>query len=102
MWSGGGTNIKVLEALAHARACVTTRFCARAFGDAFDPRPTSRSPTTTMRSPAASSTCSPHRAEREDRARRGAAVVARRFGRERFDGAVRELVGRVAPAAVAA
>lgn len=29
--SGGGTNIKVLESLAHARACVTTRFCFGGF-----------------------------------------------------------------------
>jgi len=31
--SGGGSNIKLLEALAHGRACVATRFCVEAFGD---------------------------------------------------------------------
>jgi glycosyltransferase involved in cell wall biosynthesis len=31
--SGGGTNIKVLEALAYGRACVTTRFCIAGFAD---------------------------------------------------------------------
>lgn len=31
VFSGGGTNIKVLESLAYARACVTTPFCARGF-----------------------------------------------------------------------
>jgi len=32
--SGGGTNIKVLEALAYGRACVSSDFCLQAFGDA--------------------------------------------------------------------
>lgn len=34
--SGGGTNIKILEALAHGRACVTTPFCKDAFQPHFD------------------------------------------------------------------
>lgn len=102
VWSGGGTNIKVLEAFAHARACVTTRFCARAFGDAFDPAADLAVAADDDALAQRIVHLLAHRAEREDRARRGAAVVARRFGRERFDAAVRELVGRVAPAAVAA
>jgi glycosyltransferase involved in cell wall biosynthesis len=31
IFSGGGTNIKVLESLSHARACMTTRFCYEGF-----------------------------------------------------------------------
>ena len=31
IFSGGGTNIKILESLAHGRACVTTPHCADAF-----------------------------------------------------------------------
>jgi glycosyltransferase involved in cell wall biosynthesis len=31
--SGGGSNIKILEALAQGRACVTTAFCLDAFGN---------------------------------------------------------------------
>jgi len=31
--SGGGSNIKLLEALAHGRACVATRFCVEPFRD---------------------------------------------------------------------
>lgn len=31
IYSGGGTNIKVLESLAHGRPCVTTAFCAQGF-----------------------------------------------------------------------
>jgi polysaccharide biosynthesis protein PslH len=34
--SGGGSNIKVLEALANGRACVTTEFCRAAFAPFFD------------------------------------------------------------------
>jgi polysaccharide biosynthesis protein PslH len=34
--SGGGTNIKILEAFAFGRACVTTTFCKRAFAPHFD------------------------------------------------------------------
>ncbi len=33
--TGGGTNIKVLEAMAHGRACVATDFIQRAFADNF-------------------------------------------------------------------
>lgn len=33
--TGGGTNIKVLEAMAHGRACVATSFIQRAFADNF-------------------------------------------------------------------
>jgi glycosyltransferase involved in cell wall biosynthesis len=35
VFSGGGSNIKVLEALAHGRACVTTSFCSNAFAETF-------------------------------------------------------------------
>jgi len=34
--SGGGSNIKIIEALAHGRPCLTTHFCASAF-NAFVP-----------------------------------------------------------------
>lgn len=34
--TGGGTNIKVLEALAHGRACVVTSFIQRAFAGVFE------------------------------------------------------------------
>lgn len=33
IYFGGGTNIKVLESLAHRRACVTTPHCAAAFAE---------------------------------------------------------------------
>lgn len=33
IYFGGGTNIKVLESLAHQRACVTTPHCAAAFAE---------------------------------------------------------------------
>lgn len=33
VYFGGGTNIKVLESLAHSRACVTTPHCADAFAE---------------------------------------------------------------------
>jgi glycosyltransferase involved in cell wall biosynthesis len=102
VWSGGGTNIKVLEALAHARACVTTRFCARAFGDAFDPASDLAVADDDDGLARAVIRLLADRREREARARRGAAVVARRFGRKHFDAAVRDLVARVTPAAVAA
>jgi glycosyltransferase involved in cell wall biosynthesis len=92
VWSGGGTNIKILEAFAHGRVCVTTRFCARAFGDAFDAAADlavadddAGLATAIVRLLDASD-------ERERRARRGAAVVAAAFSRARFDAVVRELV----------
>jgi glycosyltransferase involved in cell wall biosynthesis len=37
---GGGTNIKVLEASANGRGCVTTEFCRAAFAPFFDQRGT--------------------------------------------------------------
>jgi len=102
VWWGGGTNIKVLEAFAHARCCVTTRFCAQAFGHAFDPA-------ADLAVADDDDGLADHlvrllgdRDEREARARRGAAVVARDFGRERFDAAVRELVARVTSKVLAA
>jgi glycosyltransferase involved in cell wall biosynthesis len=34
--TGGGTNIKVLEAMAHGRACIVTSFIHQAFGGVFE------------------------------------------------------------------
>ena len=36
VYYGGGTNIKVLEAIAHRRPCITTPFCHEGLRDTFD------------------------------------------------------------------
>ena len=36
IYSGGGTNIKVLEAVAHRRPCIVSPFCYAGFAEAFD------------------------------------------------------------------
>lgn len=102
VWCGGGTNIKVLEAFAHARACVTTRFCAQAFGTVFDPSADLAVADDDAGLAHAVVRLLGDAAERAARARRGAAVVASALSRSRFDAIVAEVMRGVVRTAAAA
>jgi glycosyltransferase involved in cell wall biosynthesis len=84
VWSGGGSNIKILEAMAHARACATTRFCMRPFADACDPARDLSVAASDAELAANIVRLLGDPAEREARARRGAELVRERFDRDTF------------------
>ncbi len=102
VWCGGGTNIKVLEAFAHGRACVTTRFCAQAFGDVFDPAADLAVADDDAGLARLVDRLLGDADERESRAREGAAKVAHAFGPARFEAVVADTVRGVVRAAAAA
>jgi len=90
---GGGSNIKILESFAHGRACVTTRFCQLAFGDAFHE---DRDLWVADDDAGLTRACVEllgNAAEREGRARAGRFVIERRFTSECFNGTVASFVG---------
>jgi glycosyltransferase involved in cell wall biosynthesis len=102
VWCGGGTNIKVLEAFAHGRACVTTRFCAQAFGAVFDPATDLAVADDDAGLAGAVVRLLDDADEREARAHAGAAIVATKLAREHFDAIVAATVQRAMRPAVAA
>ena len=93
--SGGGTNIKILEALAYGRACVTTRFCLAAFGDLENGRDLIATDAAADFARACVSLLE-QAAKRAALARSGHATVLAHYTRARFDAVVRELVEAVA------
>lgn len=92
---GGGTNIKILESLAHGRACVTTGFCQQAFGDAFHKDRDLRVADDDAGLATACIELLGNKAERERRARAGRYVIERYFTRKRFNDTVASFVESV-------
>jgi glycosyltransferase involved in cell wall biosynthesis len=101
VWCGGGTNIKVLEAFARGRACVTTRFALRAFDGVFDAAADLAVADGDDAFAAAVLHLLARPDEREARARRGHAIVRTVFSPARFAAVVRTAVTGVSAAAPA-